>query len=163
MPMNKMTISPVGVDFLIRQECPDGNIASCLKAYLDVGRVWTIGVGTTRYPDGREVKPGDKITVAQAKSYLTFYLEKTVIPTLQDHLFIQVNQNQFDALASLTYNIGSYALARSTLLDVINNGGSRDAIESQWLRWRFVKGKVSPGLVARRKRELALYYLTGCS
>lgn len=43
-----------------------------LEAYQDSVGVWTIGWGTTRYPDGSPVSPGDKITQAEADYYLEY-------------------------------------------------------------------------------------------
>jgi lysozyme len=43
-----------------------------LRAYPDPGtggEPWTIGRGTTIYPDGRKVRPGDRCTEQQADEY----------------------------------------------------------------------------------------------
>lgn len=65
-------------------------------------------------------------------------------------------QNQFDALVSFTFNLGSGALQRSTLRRVINCG-EEDAIAHQWMRFVWAGGRKVPGLVRRRAAELALY------
>ena len=44
----------------------EGFVAS---AYLCPANVWTIGIGTTVYPNGTKVKKGDKCTQEQAHEY----------------------------------------------------------------------------------------------
>ena len=67
---------------------------------------------------------------------------------------MQLNQNQFDALVSLVFNIGTGAFARSTLLKRLNVGDYNGAAEA-FLMWRNAGGK--PILLNRRKREKALF------
>ena len=47
-----------------------------LTAYKCPAGVWTIGIGTTCYPDGRPVKQGDKITDQQAEGFLVHECEE---------------------------------------------------------------------------------------
>ena len=78
-----------------------------------------IGYGTTVI-NGVKVKKGDTYTVEQAKSYMTQDLKKfeSAVNTAAK---VPLNQNQFDALVSLTYNIGIGAFKDSTLLKKLNN------------------------------------------
>ncbi|EXA91352.1 phage lysozyme family protein [Acinetobacter baumannii 1267820] len=57
-------------------------------------------------------------------------------------------QNQFDALVSLTYNIGSGVFKKSTLLKRLNKGEYQGAAD-QFLVWNKAGGKVMKGLVRR--------------
>lgn len=69
---------------------------------------------------------------------------------------VPLTQGQFDALASLTYNIGRGAFAGSTLkkrLLAHDFGGAAD----QFLRWVHADGKVLEGLVNRRTAEMKLF------
>jgi len=60
------------------------------------------------------------------------------------------------ALLSFTYNVGSAALQRSTLRRKVNAG--RDSlVPKELMKWVRVKGRIMPGLVARRSEEGALY------
>jgi len=68
----------------------------------------------------------------------------------------QLNQNQFDALISLIYNIGAGAFENSTLLRVLNLGEYDQAAE-QFDRWVYAGGKPADGLIARRGAEKALF------
>ncbi len=71
-----------------------------------------------------------------------------------------LTQNQFDALVSLTYNIGPDALRTSTLLEKLNEGDYQGAAE-QFSRWNKIKKKGvkkdSDGLGTRRAREEQIF------
>ena len=78
--------------------------------YNDGVGVATIGIGTTRYPNGKPVRFGDpNITLETAQSYLSHDLENTV-----NHLaasiphWNEMNDNQRSALISFAYNLGDY-------------------------------------------------------
>ncbi len=70
---------------------------------------------------------------------------------------VPLTQNQFDALCSLTYNIGVGAFAGSTLLKLLNLANQRHATTNQFHRWIYGGGKVLSGLVARRRCESELF------
>ncbi len=127
-----------------------------LKAYLCPAGKWTIGIGTTLYPDGRPIQPTDICTDAQAYSYLISDLEN--FERKINRHFKNLNQNQFDALVSWTYNLGFGNLLTSTLKTVIlNNPNDLEKIEKEWLKWCFIKKVKSEGLFRRRKSEFHLY------
>ena len=126
-----------------------------LKAYDDGVGVWTIGTGTVIYPNGVKVKKGDVCTVEQAKTYFTHDL-KQFEKTVNDSVKVDLTQNQFDALVSLTYNIGSTAFKNSTLLKKLNAKDYVGAAD-QFLVWNKGGGKVLKGLVRRREAERALF------
>lgn len=90
-----------------------------LVAYDDGVGVWTFGFGTTKYPNGVRVKRGDKCTEAQAEQYLRNDLI-TFENALNQLVKVPLNQNQFDALISFTYNLGETNLRSSTLLKKLN-------------------------------------------
>lgn len=126
-----------------------------VNAYDDGVGVWTIGFGTIKYPNGIRVKKGDTCTEQQAEDYLRNDLAKfeTAINKL---VKVPLTQNQFDALVSLTYNIGSGAFKGSTLLKLLNKGDYQSAAD-QFLAWNRAGGKVMKGLVRRREAERALF------
>lgn len=127
-----------------------------LEPYLDSAGIPTIGYGTVYYPNGDRVAMTDpKITEPDAAQYLLFALtEKTKI--LNDIVKVQVNQNQFDALASFCYNCGQGNLEHSTLLRELN-AGNYEAAADQFLVWDKAGGVVVPGLERRRQAERALF------
>lgn len=124
------------------------------EAYPDSGGVWTIGFGTIKYPNGVRVKKGDKCTLEQAKAYMAYDLKS--FENAVNKVKVQLNQNQFDALVSLAYNIGVSAFLNSTLLKKLNVGDYKGAAE-QFPRWNKVKGKVVNGLTNRRLSEKKLF------
>jgi lysozyme len=71
-----------------------------------------------------------------------------------------LNQNRFDSLVSLVFNIGIDAFRQSTLLTKLNNGLFNE-IPEQFIRWIYItkggKKKVSTGLKNRRTAEVELW------
>ncbi len=146
---DEMHISPNGID-LIR------NFESLrLNAYDDGVGVWTIGYGTTKYPSGVRVKKGDICTLEQAKSYMQHDLKKFE-RTVNNAVNVTINQNQFDALVSLAYNIGPTAFEESTLVKRLNEKNYKAAAD-QFGLWVNARGKRLQGLVNRRKIEMELF------
>ncbi|MCH0685594.1 lysozyme [Escherichia coli] len=125
-----------------------------LKAYPDPatgGAPWTIGYGHT----GLEVKPGLVWTQAQADAALIADL--SVCENAVSHLVkVKITQNQFDALISFSFNLGSGNLASSTLLKKLNAGDYKGAAD-EFPKWNKAAGKVMNGLVARRTAERELF------
>jgi lysozyme len=123
-----------------------------LEAYQDTGGVWTIGYGHT----GPEVKQGMTISKEKALEYFINdikWAEEAVNKNLAGY---ELTQNQFDALVSLTYNIGTNGFARSTTVKRIKEGDYIGAAEAiTW--WNKVNGNIVQGLVNRRKKEKALF------
>ncbi|MBN8542806.1 MAG: lysozyme [Alphaproteobacteria bacterium] len=71
-------------------------------------------------------------------------------------IHVPLTQNQFDALVSFTFNLGSGALQRSTLRRKINRG-EHEAAAREFSKWVFAGGKRLSGLVRRRQAEGKLY------
>jgi lysozyme len=124
-------------------------------AYLDSAGIWTIGFGATFYPNGVKVKKGDTCTVEQAKQYKAHDL-KRFEKCVNDVVKVKINQNQYNALVSLTYNIGESAFKNSTLARKLNSGDYQGAAD-QFLAWNKAGGKVVQGLVNRRTAERKLF------
>jgi lysozyme len=127
-----------------------------LKPYLDSVKIPTIGYGTIVYPNGQKVTMNDpEITGTQAEQYLEHEVnEKTA--AVNQFVTAQINQNQFDALVSFSYNVGSGALGKSTLLKMLNAGNTSGAAE-EFLRWNKAGGQVIAGLTRRRQAERSLF------
>lgn len=126
-----------------------------LTSYDDGVGVWTIGYGTIKYPNGVRVRKGDTCTEQQAEDYLRNDLAKFEA-AINKLVKVTLTQNQFDALASFTYNLGETNLANSTLLKKLNKGDYQGAAD-QFLVWNKAGGKVMKGLVRRREAERALF------
>lgn len=130
-----------------------------LAAYVCPAGVATIGYGTTRYPDKSKVKIGDKLTSKdQAIDLLKVNLkeyEDNVSALLYN---VIINQNQYDALVSFVYNLGTGAFAKSTLLRKIKLNPNDLTIKDEFAKWINGGGKKLPGLIKRRKEEADLYF-----
>lgn len=129
-----------------------------LTAYPDPGTggaPWTIGYGWTLPVDGKPVRPGMTIDQSTAdrllKTGLVSY-ENDVLKLVK----VKLTQNQFDALVSFAYNVGSRALSTSTLLKKLNSGDIKGAAD-EFLRWNKAGGKEMPGLTKRRKAEREVF------
>ena len=121
-----------------------------LSAYLDGGGVPTIGYGHTR-----GVKLWQTCTQAQALDWLREDASKAEI-AVSRLVGAPINQNQFDALVSLVFNIGKSAFTKSTLLALVNQGNYHAAAD-QFCRWRFDNGVKVEGLLRRRLKERELF------
>lgn len=123
-----------------------------LKAYSDVGGVPTIGYGTT----GPDIKLGMEITQTEAEDLLRSDVE-VFEQGVSNLVKVAINQNEFDALVSFSYNVGLTALQSSTLLRLLNDNSDRSVVASQFLRWDKVGNKSVEGLLRRRKAEKDLF------
>lgn len=140
-----MRTSPKGIALIIEFE------GLRLKAYKCPGGVWTIGYGHTA-----GVKLGMVITEKQAEEYLKADL--IAFEKYLNGLRLALNQNQFDALISFIYNVGTDNFTSSTLLRKIKHNPQDNSIMDEFLKWVYSKGRVLPGLQRRRLAEMKLYF-----
>ena len=120
-----------------------------LTAYKCPAGVWTIGYGHTGTVDGKPIKSGMKITQAKAMELLKKDLEK-----FEKHVAsfkYNWTQNQFDALVSFAFNVGS--------INQLTANGTRTAeqIAAKIPAYNKAAGKVLAGLTKRRKAEQKLF------
>lgn len=106
-----------------------------LIAYQDTGKVWTIGIGTIKYPNGVAVKKGDKITLQQAKEYFQHDIKECVDSVNKFNSNLQ--QHEFDMLVDSVYNCGA---------------GFLDSFDGPqaFTRWISDNGAIYNGLMQRR-------------
>ena len=129
-----------------------------LRAYLCPAGVWTIGYGST----GPHVKKGKVITKQEAEELLDQDLVRFELAVLKAVKPAVPNQNEFDAMVSLAFNIGIGAFARSSVARNFKAGNKTKAAESfgMWTKARNPKtGRLEPlpGLVRRRADEKQLF------
>lgn len=139
-----MKISETGLNLIKRFE------GFRAEAYKCAAGVWTIGYGHTN-----GVKKGMIIDELKAETFLMIDVQKCeyAINTL---VKTELNQNQFDALVSFIYNVGTEKFTKSTMLKFLN-AGHFPLAAGQFDRWNKVKGVVCQGLVNRRKAEKELF------
>lgn len=122
-----------------------------LRAYQCPAKVWTIGYGHTA-----TAKEGLVITLAEAEELLRADVEWAEKEVLR--MKVPLNQNQFDALVSLIFNIGVGAFRRSTARRLIKANAADPAIRPAIRLWNQAGGRVLPGLVRRRDDEANMYF-----
>jgi len=129
-----------------------------LVPYLCSAKVATIGYGATFYPSGKKVTMQDApISLATAKWMLKETANKFAVD-VDKMIKANVNQNQFNAIVSLAYNIGVGGLAKSSLLKKVNVNPSDPTIRNSFLIWNKAGGRVLDGLTKRRTKEANLYF-----
>lgn len=121
-----------------------------LEAYRCSAGVLTIGYGHTG-----DVHLSDVITQQQAENLLKIDLER-FCHGVKKSVKVSLNQNQIDALVSLSFNIGLGNLRKSSLLELLNEGDYLGAANEFW-KWRRGGGVILPGLVRRRAAEVDLF------
>lgn len=125
-----------------------------LKAYPDPATnsvPYTIGWGTTIYPNGEKVKIGDGCTQKEADFYLDWYCKTQIKLPKGDF-----TDEQKAALYSLLYNIGNPAFDKSKCKAAIEAKDWQTAYNN-W-DWVTAGGKVLKGLVRRRNEEKTLFF-----
>jgi lysozyme len=122
-----------------------------LAAYQDPVGVWTIGWGHT----GPDVHPGMRWIQRDADNALIADLARAsdAVVRLKRRL---LTDHQMAALISFTFNLGPDALAKSTLLKLVNDAALAAAAD-EFGRWDHAGGRVLPGLTARRAAERAMF------
>ena len=124
-----------------------------LKPYLDTKGIATIALGNTYYLDGRKVTMQDKpLTIQQARNLATITADKFAFQ-VDSLLKSKVNQNQFNALVSLAYNIGINGFRNSTVLRKVNINPNDPAIKKAFMMWT-----KNAELVGRRESEIKQYF-----
>ena len=126
------------------------------RPYLDAAGVWTIGHGTIRDATGRRLTAAH-LEIDQAQALV--FLRRDVLwsaAAVARYIRVPLADEQFDALVSFTYNLGTGALQRSTLRRMVN-AEDHDAAMREFLRWTIAGGRRLRGLFLRRKAEALLY------
>lgn len=160
-PQGALKLSKRGADLMKRYE------GFSSAPYIDMVGVSTIGYGNTYYPDRRKVKMTDKhLTEPQAAQLAMDIVNLDFAPAVnkifKDEIASgKLNQNMFDALVSLAYNIGVGALSTSSSVTGNIKKGNYKAAADGFLLWN--KGRVGGklqainGLTRRRKEERDLF------
>ena len=124
------------------------------KAYRCSAGVWTIGYGHTQGVQKGDTVDKDTADIMLRKDILHFE------PWLEHLIKVPLNQNQWDALVSFTFNVGTHNLERSTLLRKLNAKDYTSASLEfpKWCKAK-VNGKLTvlQGLLRRRKAEQKLF------
>lgn len=145
---SELRLSPAGAKIL-------GNAEGCMAIpYNCPADVLSIGIGSTEY-SGQKIEPNKKYTneeiayrwkndIKLAESCVDRYANGRTLP-----------QSVFDAMVSVTFNIGCGNLKNSTMFRLMRSGKYADGC-NQLSRWVYANGRKLQGLVKRREEERAL-------
>ena len=79
---------------------------------------------------------------------------------VKDSVKVNLTQKQFDALASLAFNIGKGGFEKSSVLQLVNDPNAKTPyadLEAAWKALTVSQGKENKGLENRRQAELRVY------
>lgn len=137
------------------------------KAYPDPIYRWqvpTIGFGTTKYPNGRVVQPGDIITRVEAEKYLSWQVKEVCQTALEKiPTWKQMNSNQRGALYSFAYNLGANFYRGNNfqsitrVCDTVSRWQDQNWVSAQFEKYRNPGSSVEEGLRRRRRAEAKLF------
>lgn len=132
---------------------------SCkLKAYRCSAGVLTIGYGHT----GRDVTEGMQITQSKANELFDADIKAFSQTVAKTFAGVALNNNQFDALVSFSYNVGAFSAKAPTLMRMVKNNPNDPNIRNEFMK--HVNARVDgvlkrlPGLVSRRTVEADHYF-----
>ena len=122
---------------------------------------WSVGYGTGVTGDDLEFYKKNGITEKQATELLKQYLNsfEEDINDFIDKNNLKLNQQQFDALVSFTYNLGPSWMSTSggVLREAVTSGAEGDAFIFAIAQYCKASNKVNSGLMKRRLCEANLY------
>ncbi len=133
------------------------NLIKKFEGFSDKEYICPAGKQTIGY--GHVILPNENFQQPMTRAEGELLLKKDLISrekSLNILVKVPINQNQFDALISLIYNIGVANFKQSTLLNFLNNK-LFDKIPEQFRRWKYINKVVSKGLLARREEEIKLW------
>lgn len=141
-----MRISNKGIQFIANWEGKRN------KRYKCSAGLWTIGIGHVIKSHESFKEPISEQEIQDLFRRDIAGFEAGVSKLVK----VAINQNQFDALVSFTFNCGLMALEKSTLLRLLNAKNYTGA-SNEFLKWVNAGGKPVLGLQRRREAERSLF------
>ncbi len=137
-----------------------------LKPYLCSAGVPTIGYGNTYYPNGKKVTLKDNPITEEYADTIFRFVADLFAKDVNSLIKSKVTQNQFNALVSFAYNVGTdidaddipEGLGDSTLLKKVNANPADKTIANEFAKWNKANGKPIEGLTRRRLKESQVYF-----
>ena len=124
--------------------------------YKCVAGIWTIGFGSIYGEDNKRVTP-DHPPVTESRATELMQRDLGSIEYKVSKLVkVPVTPNQFSAICSFVYNVGSGAFQRSTARMKLNREDYQGCAD-EFLKWKYANKKVIPGLLRRRYAERDLF------
>ena len=137
-----------------------------LSPYLCSAGVPTIAYGSTFYPSGKKVTMKDKAITKETALWMLKTTANMFAKDVDMLVTSNVNQNQFNALVSFAFNLGSdidadnipEGLGDSNLLKKVNANPNDPAIAKEFMKWVNANGVRNNGLIKRRTEEVKIYF-----
>jgi lysozyme len=137
-----------------------------LTPYLCSAGVPTIGYGSTFYPSGIKVTMRDKAITKETALWMLKTTADMFAKDVDKLVTSTVNQNQFNALVSFAFNLGSdidadnipEGLGDSNLLKKVNANPNEPTIAQEFMKWVNAGGRRNKGLIKRRTEEVKIYF-----
>lgn len=123
------------------------------RAYLCPAGVWSIGYGHTS-----GVHEGQTCTREKAEKWLQEDLKSAEAAVSVLNTARPLRQDEFDALVSFVYNLGTGNFMKSTLRMKVCANPDNPTIRDEFRKWIYADGRILPGLVTRREAEADLYF-----
>lgn len=145
-----MKVSKSGLQRITQEE------GVVLHVYLDQVKKPTIGVGHLLTP---AEKASGIFAAGITRDQAVELLRKDIATTenyIKKYVQVQLNQNQFDALASMIFNTGSGPIVTGTLGKLLN-AGKFNQVPMEMMKWCHADGQVLEVLENRRRRESTLF------
>ena len=139
-----------------------------MRPYRCPALLWTVGVGhvidpshaTVKYEERRNLPIPDgwdrQLSMGEVDAILAQDLGRFERGVARYCPASLSDQGIFDSLCSVSFNVGLGNLQRSGLRMKTNRGEFEEAAQ-EFLKWTKGGGKVLPGLVKRRRDEMAMY------
>lgn len=149
---NNFRISDAGVDFIKQFEGFNPNLYNDAAGHCTIGYGKLVHSGNCNGSESEEFKAG----ISKERGTELLKEEVDQLQSLINGVKVQLNQSQFDALTSFTFNVGRGAFSKSTLLRKLNDGDYA-AVPGELKKWVKAGGKTLQGLVKRRDAEADLF------
>lgn len=146
---NEVQTSEKGIEALVLEE---GDV---LRAYRCPAGKWTIGPGLTAASGVVKPTPGMVITAQQSRDLTRKALTRNYEPRVTT-VMPGAKQHEFDAGVLFDWNTG--AINKATWVPLWARKAGAAAISTKYRLWNKGGGKVLPGLVKRRERELRILF-----
>lgn len=138
-------ISQTGIDLIKHFESFRETPYLCPAGYQTIGYGHVIRLGETL----------EEISEAEGEDLLLSDVAKAEA-SVQRLIKVALEENQYDALVSFTFNLGGGALQRSTLRQKVNREEHAE-VPDEFKKWIYAGGRILKGLIRRRIMEAILY------
>lgn len=138
--------------------CKGIELIKKFEGYSEVAYLCPSGILTIAWGHTANVHEGQTCTREQAERWLREDLKnaENAVNALEPSR--PLRQDEFDALVSFVYNLGTANFSGSTLRRKVLANPDNPTIRDEFRKWIYADGRIQPGLVTRREAEADLYF-----